>query len=58
MNAVTKTTAAVQNNFDPKIAFSAAVGFVGAGLAMFAMHKSNIKALKQAANAAAGKAGK
>jgi|GEM_PF-5520076 len=58
MNAVSNASNTVKRNFDPKVAFSAGVGVVGVGLALFAMHRSNIKALKSAANAAAGKAGK
>lgn len=44
-----------QQNFDQKVALSAAIGAVGLGVAVFALNKSNVKALQSAAAIASGK---
>ncbi|ACR14333.1 hypothetical protein [Teredinibacter turnerae] len=52
MGPMNDVTNAVKRNFDGKIAFSAMAGVAALGVVAFAMHRSNIKVLKQVANVA------
>ncbi len=54
MSTITKVKQTYNRNVDNRIVVSAAVGSALFGAVLFAMHKSNIKALKSVAKVAKG----